>query len=1788
MRTPLAALALLAPALVVAAPSAKPATDIAGFTRGAPFPKWLQPAADIPRTERTDPVVIRLSETQAWVGAVPAEHYNSAIQVNDAAELGVIGQFGISYFAQYQKLSLHRVMILRGEQKLDRTASVSIRPLQRETGIESGMLGGATTVQLLLDDVRVGDTLWISYTVEGENPVFGKRWTGDYHIDSSNPTELRRITVLHPQNRPVVWRQLGDFQSEAVTPRIDTVGDVERLRFEVRALEAVEGEPSVPADYMPFRGLQFSEYKDWGDVASWANSLFPPVEASPALKALAQQFRSQGDASAQAAAALHWVQNEVRYFSVSIGENSHRPQAPDVVLKRRYGDCKDKSYLLVSLLRELGLSARPLLLSANAPKVAAKLLPTPSWFDHVIVQITIDGHDYFVDPTRTNQPEPLSSMPQAFPAASVLPVDDATHALMALPERSETLPTFEHVENFVIADFTGAALLETHDIYRSTYADGMRQYYPRLSSSEQKKSLLAGYEKLYPGVTLDGAPSYQDNVADNVVEVVSRYKLPKAIKLKDKVYQLDFHSKIIEGTLGIPSKLVRNFPFELAGGRYTGRYRIHIHWPAAVRNAQPTSVKQVDNPFFELKTEHAFRGSDADYQVDYRLKQRSIAAADLPQLQEEAKQLDEYVESTMQLDQRILTSAILNDYSYRDLDSLRQANSLQAQREALSKKKEGEITLAEACGYLQDALALREFIDWNAMQLARQLEHQVSTSDKQPGYAQCSAQLAFASSDYSKGANFLARANGIADDAPLTQELAWGQLYAGDKDAAVATMARYTAAHAKALPAGQSDLMDAASQIALLQRAGYALPPELLATARANPDGPWPRPLLAMQAGAISSAQLLQKVEAMSPDAQSSMLNEAWFYIGQARLAAGDRAGALQAFRWFNINGLRNAPLSAQARMEYKLLAPAPMNVSEIPKDVTTALRWVKQGAEQGKPDAQTLLSRLYDQTPEVPPDPEQSLAWLRKAAEQDESRALHDLGLRYLSGKGVEQNDKEALRLMRRSAEQGYSDAMAELASMYRNAQGTAQDYGQAEFWNRRALVYGNVNAMYNLALAYDFGEGLKQDFVKAAALYRGAAEKGIADAQLNLGVLYYRGTGVKEDKAEAARWYHKAADQGSDIAMRNLAYLYMEGEGVARDMAKGVDYYRKCVALGDSDAMVSLALLYESGKGVPRDVAQTRELYLKAAALNNANAEYNLALLYHNGGDGLEADLAQAMQWYSKSAEHGDADGQFALAHALANGIQLAMDQKAAVQWYEKAAAQGSVKAQSELGQMYLNGWGTPVDPGKAVGLFRQAAEQGDMAAQTNLAYAYELGRGLNKDEAQAITWYEKATQQGGVYAQVRLANLYLTAQPPLRAEDKGRALMQSATAQTSTDRYFTLEHALRSIQDLDGAEQAAQHALELAEKSGDQKKVRIALEYQSAFYYSTNQFDKAIAPQLRRIALLEQSSDVDAPRMASDFSHLGDMYQTLGKFSESEQANLRALDLLERKYGADSPEVAELVLSMGNLYTDSDQFAKAELYLQRALTIYEKTPTQHRSSVGYAKRNLARVRWAQGRNAEAEALLQAALEISRQERGEHSFGTASVMNSLADLYNKMGKYDQAAALLERAVPIAEEYSEQSPLTDCPFKNNLAYTLIGKKQYARAEQLVQYTLATRERVLGKEYADVAYSLHYMGVLYLRQKQYGKAEPLLQRALAIREHTYGPDYSEVGEVLQDLGDLYREQGQYAQAEPLLQRALKIRTTLFGSQHLDLQKTRASLADLYRRTSREQAAAELERRVKAN
>jgi TPR repeat protein/transglutaminase-like putative cysteine protease len=1347
-------LAHAAPALAtVSTTSAASAAD-KHLVRGGPLPHWAQPLAEVAPTSRRDPLVFRLREAQSLVGPVPATLVNQALQVNDASALSAIGQFSITYHPDYQKLILHRIAILRGGQLLDRMRSADIRTLQQEEQVRNGVYHGASTVQLLLDDVRVGDTLWITYTTEGANPVFGKRWSDEFSWDLQVPVELRRLTVLHPRKQPLHWRQLGDFSHDTIVPAVDQVGELERIRFEGRAIEAVEAEPSMPRDYMAWRMLQMSEYDNWHDVASWAAALFPPVASTPALQDVAKRFAVETDPAVRAAAALHWVQDEIRYFSVSIGENSHRPQPPDVVLRRRFGDCKDKAYLLVSLLGQLGIQARPFLVNATGAALPARVTPAPTWFDHVIVGIVLDGKTVYVDPTRTGQKGPLDMLPPVMPGAPALPVDATATALVTLPERDDGRPQFEHVDDIVVGAFGGDATLESRDIYRGEYADSARQRTSSMSARELVRDALAPYEKTYPGLTVVGAPRTVDKADQGIFEIVVRFKLPKPVEQSEERYTLPYTSQVIDGTLGIPNNLVRNFPFAYPRGKYAGRYRLRIVWPRDVRHAGEIVAKTIDDDFLRLQEEYAFRGNYLDYVLDYRLKNDRIAAADLPRLQKSAKQLTQFAEASF----RVARSAVTTDVaalSLRDIEVARTRQDVIVWGRELQARKDGKLDDEEKCGMLRDADVMRAVDLPDSASLANRLLGAL-WHENQPGTAACVADVLFARGEFKDAITAFERAN-PADADPARATLAWARLHAGDAKGAAVDMLRFIKARNGSAVLNAFDLADAA---ALLDRSGQVLPPELAARARELPDGPWPRPLLALQAGTLTPDALLAQAEALPGDAGALALDEAWFFIGERRLAGGDRRGARVAFEHVRAHAPIGTRVHARALAELATYGSndpdthAAMGLLERGDRKGAIAAWTR-AAQRGDAEAQYRLGLAYHFANGVSQDQAAASRWFELAARQQHASASNMRGYYISNGLGGEAKDSVAANdWYLRAAELGDDTAALNLGRIYSSGIGVERNPELAMRYLVQAAETNNLEAQGLLVWRFAEGDGVAPDDKAAAYWAERAGARGDDGARVDFGRFMWVGRGVAKDPELGTRLIREAAERGNGKAHYFMGEAYLFGHGVTRDPKAAFPWFEKAARAGHTFAELQVGLAYLEGKGVARDADQAVAWLERAAADEVAAADVALGNLYTRG-EVRPPDLARAARHYRVAAEAGHAEGEWRYARVLRDGKGVPADPALAARWMRKAAEDKVPQAQIELARMYEAGAGVERDDAAAKRHYRDAARGGNCEAMDGLATIYDTGRGVAPNPRMAQVFYVLAARGSGTSSCPEAAN-------------------------------------------------------------------------------------------------------------------------------------------------------------------------------------------------------------------------------------------------------------------------------------------------------------------------------------------------------------------------------------------------------------------------------------------------
>lgn len=1216
------------------------------FSRGASVPAWAMPLADAPTTQREDPVVVRLSEIQARVATTPAVLRNRVIQVNERSSLARIGQFSISYLPKHQKLALHKVAILRGGAVLDRTLSVNIRLLDRERALEQGVYGGARSAQLLIDDVRVGDALWVVYTVEGENPVFGQAWSGEFAIDSDEPIELWRLSVTRPKDKPLYWRQVGDFRSDEIKPVIETIGQQERLRFESRGIDAVEMEAAVSPDYFPVRIIQFSQYADWHGVAVWANSLFPQAGRSAEVEKLTATFRKQPSLEAQASEALRWVQDEIRYFSVSIGENSHRPQAPDIVLKRRYGDCKDKSYLLTTILNQLGIRARPVLVNAQAPKVPGKLLPTPAWFDHAIVRLELDGKPFFVDPTRSGERGLISLRPAVLPDGLGLVVDAASTALDTLPAQSLALPSLDIVEKIAVPSMDDAGLLTLTQTYRAHSANWAREHYAGLSAREMRNELIGFIDKQYPGASLKGEARIVDHEAENVYQLIAEYALPKPVSKNDGVFSIDYDSKVLAGTLQVPGKVTRNFPLALTPLHH--RYRLQIDWPGEVRMSGVSSVRTIDNPQFSLHQEYAMIGNRVDLLLDYAVKTAKVAAKDVPDLQLASKKLNASMEASFRVAEGSIVAAEARSLPLRHLAAVR--NAVQGvefiRRLDTEQVQRDEQQRRQMCATMAGATDLR-LLSPGFKRMLENVMAGMGRHTSEAGVRLCLAQLDFAWGDYPRAHGMYEAEGPLRNDDVLLDELAWARLLAGDPDGAIEVSKRYVAARSAAGTLGAYDLTSA---LALYARAKQDIPAELRGAAARFGDGPWPRPVLAYQLGQLKQEELLAQAASQPADLRDRMLSDAWFYIAQQRYAQGDAEAGRAALNWIRMHGIFGSPQFHQALGElwYADYADADYRnarLAEDKGDKQKAIELFQRAAARGHGAALSALGIKYREGDGVSKDLPRAIAMFRSAAANGNTDAMNALGVIYAEGTGVERSEATALEWYARaakigdfyasrnigwrhrrgtagsvqdgalarqfladSAELGNTEAQGELADVYLNGEDVAVDYTLAHYWASRAADGGDAHGRAILGYLHAYGRGVKKDLPTAIALWQIAARAGDVMAQFQLGLAYARGLGVERDKSRARSLLGTAAAAGNLYARVYYGDLLMRDEPNAQTVEFVINSLTVLANAGVSEAAECLSQYYTGGIGVPKDPvmgAHWAKLAADKAARPNAVAD-------------------------------------------------------------------------------------------------------------------------------------------------------------------------------------------------------------------------------------------------------------------------------------------------------------------------------------------------------------------------------------------------------------------------------------------------------------------------------------------------------------------------------------------------------------------------------------------------------
>lgn len=192
-----------------------------------------------------------------------------------------------------------------------------------------------------------------------------------FYFGESAPVESSGISVTVPENIKMICRLAGKDTS-LVKYSVSQKGKMTTYTWKCEQLKDYAHDRLAPTVryYIPHLCINIASFEqkdkfenvmgNIDDLYRWEKEKLKNTNQplSPIVKLLADSIISGCKTPVEKVKAIYrWVQDEIKYVAIEDGDNGFVPQEATTIINRRYGDCKDKSVLLTSLLRSIGEKA---------------------------------------------------------------------------------------------------------------------------------------------------------------------------------------------------------------------------------------------------------------------------------------------------------------------------------------------------------------------------------------------------------------------------------------------------------------------------------------------------------------------------------------------------------------------------------------------------------------------------------------------------------------------------------------------------------------------------------------------------------------------------------------------------------------------------------------------------------------------------------------------------------------------------------------------------------------------------------------------------------------------------------------------------------------------------------------------------------------------------------------------------------------------------------------------------------------------------------------------------------------------------------------------------------------------------------------------------------------------------------------------------------------------------------------------------------------------------------------
>ena len=305
------------------------------------------------------------------------------------------------YDSTYERVELEYARTIKPDGTVAEVGIRHIRDVSKYLNFP--LYSNARVYIISFPEIAEGSSIEYKIKIHRNRLINKKDFIVSYPVQAQEPIIAANLSIILPAKRSLYIKTLNDKYNDFganLKPKIQSQNDRLIYSWQFQNIPQIIPESNMPENVEINPTMLVSTFSSWQEVYDWWWKLaLDKIKADASIKDKVRELTSsQNSEEAKIKAIYNFCAQKIRYVAVEYGQAGYEPHNACDIFKNKYGDCKDQAILLVTMLKEAGFTAWPVLIPTKECHNLSEDFPSVL-FDHCIAAVSLKDKIIFVDPT---------------------------------------------------------------------------------------------------------------------------------------------------------------------------------------------------------------------------------------------------------------------------------------------------------------------------------------------------------------------------------------------------------------------------------------------------------------------------------------------------------------------------------------------------------------------------------------------------------------------------------------------------------------------------------------------------------------------------------------------------------------------------------------------------------------------------------------------------------------------------------------------------------------------------------------------------------------------------------------------------------------------------------------------------------------------------------------------------------------------------------------------------------------------------------------------------------------------------------------------------------------------------------------------------------------------------------------------------------------------------------------------------------------------------------------------